>query len=105
MFYRYNKNNSFGQWREDENLAKNVHVEANSEAEANTKAESVGIYFNGCDNGQDCPCCGDRWSEPYGDGTEVPSDYGDPIDLGKRSSTVIHYADGTKLDLRLVGAI
>ena len=36
-------------------------IEAVDQDAATDKAESLGIYFNGCDDGIDCDCCGDRW--------------------------------------------
>lgn len=40
-----------------------VIVEASSYEEADEIATSgTPVYFNGCDNGRDCRCCGDRWS-------------------------------------------
>ncbi len=63
-FYRYIQNNSGGDFIVDTNLTRNVYIEANSIDEANKFAENLGVYFNGCDLGIDCFCCGDRWSEP-----------------------------------------
>ena len=58
--YRYYQNNSGG--GDDEDLPKLLFVEANSADEANTRAVSIGVYFDGCDSGEDCDCCGDRWA-------------------------------------------
>lgn len=41
--------------------APNVYIEAENAEEANEKALQIGIYFNGVEDGIDCPCCGDRW--------------------------------------------
>lgn len=38
-----------------------VFVEADTADEANMRAKLIGLYFNGCDDGIDCDCCGDRW--------------------------------------------
>ena len=39
-----------------------VWVMAESADEANYKAKKyAGVYFDGCDQGIDCECCGDRW--------------------------------------------
>tara|TARA_R110000782_G_scaffold102791_2_gene190113 strand:- start:2010 stop:2288 length:279 start_codon:yes stop_codon:yes gene_type:complete len=45
----------------------NVYVMAESDEEANDLAERyAGVYFNGCSDGHDCSCCGDRWYPTYG---------------------------------------
>lgn len=74
MFYEFRQNNSGGSLV-DNLLA--VIVEADSAAEANSIAEDrTPVYFNGCDEGMDCPCCGDRWYECWeNDGTELPAQY------------------------------
>lgn len=61
MFYFYNQNNSGGGF---DLKAENVIVEANSADEANTIAQTVGVYFYGVDEDGDyidCECCGNRW--------------------------------------------
>jgi hypothetical protein len=60
-FYEYKQNNSGGSFMMDSQLCHNLIIEANSSEEAELKAESMGVYFNGCDEEIDCPCCGDRW--------------------------------------------
>jgi hypothetical protein len=60
-FYHYRQNNSGGHFDVDEEVSINVCIEASSVSAADARAENVGIYFNGCDTGQDCSCCGDRW--------------------------------------------
>ena len=62
-FFEYRQNNSGGSF--DTDMGHAIYVEADTLNEANARAEFVGVYFNGCDSGQDCPCCGDRWSEPW----------------------------------------
>ena len=63
MFYLFVQNNSGGVWDIDAEagIGINVAFEANSEKEAIEYAKDV-IYFNGVEDGRDCPCCGDRWS-------------------------------------------
>lgn len=60
-FFCYRQNNSGGSFVVDDNVTVNVYIQANSMDEANNIAESIGIYFNGCEMGRDCSCCGDRW--------------------------------------------
>ncbi len=108
MFFEYGQNNSGGLWDEDECVGTYVFIEAASAEEANDKAETIGIYFDGAD----CSCCGDRWSrvENCDDATETlsvphpteegrisPKEYAatDYSDWDSRS-VVVHYADGTK---------
>lgn len=67
MFYSYRQNNSGGFFITDENagLGPRVLIEASSAHEANDRAKTIGIYFDGCDSGEDCECCGDRWDRAW----------------------------------------
>lgn len=62
-FFEFNQNNSGGIFDVDESVCHRVFIEAETAAEANDKAQSLGIYFNGVSDGRDCPCCGCRWDE------------------------------------------
>jgi len=65
-WYEYRQNNSGGIFAYSDEVSNFVLIEASSADEANSKAESIGIYFNGLgDMGIDCDCCGDRWHEQY----------------------------------------
>lgn len=64
-FYEYSQNNSGGTFMVDDSVCHRMFIEADSIKEANSVAEDLGVYFNGCDEGMDCSCCGDRWYEPY----------------------------------------
>ena len=80
-FYHFNQNNSGGVFVRDEHVCHHVIIEANDHVEANSKAVGIGIYFNGCETGDDCGCCGDRWSSQWGgDGERSPHIYGKPIE-------------------------
>lgn len=59
-FYCFDQNNSGGGF---DTIGENVIVEAHNADEANRIAESVGVYFDGMEDGEyvDCECCGDRW--------------------------------------------
>lgn len=106
-FFLYTQNNSGGGFDFDETrgLTHYVIVEAASADEANERAREIGIYFNGCDSGQDCACCGDRWDEAGSyDEEDQPEIYGEPahdftgttwMEPGKE--VCVHYADGRKL--------
>lgn len=64
-WYRYRQNNSGGSHAYDASrgISVEVYVEADTADEANERAEQIGIYFDGVDDGFDCDCCGDRWYE------------------------------------------
>jgi hypothetical protein len=105
-FYTFNQNNSGGSFEFDKRhgISHYVIVEGDSLADVTAFAERIGLYWDGCENGRDCSCCGDRWSRPW-DGEkldEVPSIYGEPIGtakafrwMGDRPEGFVHYKDGT----------
>lgn len=103
MFYEFNQNNSGGHFTRNSRVDSYVIVEANDLEEAIDRANGIGVYFNGVDEGMDCECCGDRWYPPYrDDGKAEPSHYDSPLTLANSSTTknprehtvVIHYLDG-----------
>ena len=61
MFFTFDQNNSGGRFRVDQKVTEFVIIEAIDANHANSIAESIGIYFDGCEKGFDCSCCGDRW--------------------------------------------
>lgn len=65
MFYEFQQNNSYGYFVVDDKVCHRLFIEAENENEAVSKAEELGCYWDGVDNGQDCPCCGDRWSRYF----------------------------------------
>lgn len=102
-YYDFSQNNSGGRWKVDENYGQNTIIAARNVKEANQRAEEVGIYFDGCNAGMDCKCCGDRWSSQWEESKDLePCVYGEPIEkyIGKYYSTrdkvVVHHADGTR---------
>jgi hypothetical protein len=72
MWYVFSQNSSGGSFDIDNKvgIGSRVWIEANGKDEANERALSIGIYFDGVNVGYDCPCCGDRWygicSDSYG---------------------------------------
>jgi len=76
--YQFSQNNSGGSFITDSVLCHRLFIEAPNAATANAIAQSKGVYFDGCENGTDCPCCGDRWYE---------ADEGDAIDLQSLSKS------------------
>jgi hypothetical protein len=118
MFYEFRQNNSGGGFTidEDRGLSVMVVVEADDLADANDRARRIGLYFNGCDTGRDCPCCGDRWYEVWNDrdASEVPAYHGTPIEevvtdnminwADDQPAVYVHFKDGTRVGYRQVGA-
>lgn len=60
-FYQWNQNNSGGIFVVNDQLCHRIIVEADTMKEAEHKAFDMGVYYNGCYDGIDCDCCGDRW--------------------------------------------
>lgn len=110
MFFYFSQNNSGGSFHFDEKagITHHVIVEARDLDAAIDKAESIGLYFDGCDSGRDCPCCGDRWHKPWKeDGTKEPELYGMSIENFLKSDSTyfwmdfereicVHYENGRK---------
>ena len=65
MFYEFDQNNSGGRFVTNDKLCQKLYIEADNVHEAISKAEESGCYWDGVNSGYDCPCCGDRWSQPY----------------------------------------
>lgn len=76
-FFQYRQNNSGGSF---EGPAINVIIEAPTPRVADAIAEDEGLYFNGVERGMDCPCCGDRWSTSWCEGTPEPTLYSQSIE-------------------------
>lgn len=106
-FFEYHQNNSGGGFDidADKGIGPVVIIEADSAHAADSRAIDLGIYFDGCESGLDCSCCGDRWSAAWGDGDPIPSQYGLPLTdadvtrYGKWApegtpEAFVHYADG-----------
>lgn len=108
-WYTYSQNNSGGSFVIDEyaGIAHFVIVQATDAESANDAARRIGLYFNGCDSGRDCSCCGDRWSPAGGwwndddEGTEFPMIFGAPAHefwndgaWTMRKTIAVHAADG-----------
>lgn len=106
-YFHYSQNNSGGSFDIDERVAHHVIIQAHSAKEADSIAEGVGIYFNGCADGRDCGCCGDRWSTAWGRGNEIPLIYDeDPAtyydSFTKTGQPVcrVYHLDGSKTTYR-----
>lgn len=73
-WYEFTQNNTGGSFDVDDEICHRLFIEADSESEAEEKAFDMGVYYDGCFNGSDCSCCGDRWYSP--DEVEFPIDWG-----------------------------
>jgi len=62
-FYKFWQNNPGGIFDTDKNLCHVLFIEALNAGHANQIAQKLGVYFDGCSDGTDCSCCGDRWDE------------------------------------------
>jgi len=75
--YQFNQNNSGGSFDVDDKLCHRLFIESDDLDKAISIAENLGVYFDGCENGVDCECCGDRWYRPWNDdGITFPYSYG-----------------------------
>lgn len=68
--FEFRQNNSGGHFDIDDakGIGPRVYIEAVDVNHATSRAESLGLYFDGVESGSDCECCGDRWSPPWDDG-------------------------------------
>lgn len=60
-WYEFRQNNSGGSFHTNDDVSVEVLIQAASSGEADIKAEEIGIYFDGVEEGRDCDCCGNRW--------------------------------------------
>lgn len=88
MFYTFRQNNSRGQWIGPVLVC----VECDSLNEANEIAVWHGVYFDGCAEGRDCECCGDRWSQAYDNEslTELPTYCGEFVCDQERPYKIVY---------------
>lgn len=91
-FYHFAQNNSGGSFCGPHHIV----IEAQSTSEANIIAQENDIYFDGCRSGIDCRCCGDRWSEKWGDdlGDDQPCVYGEPVKFTGSGNILVVYQNG-----------
>jgi hypothetical protein len=112
-FFKFSQNNSGGRFHVDDKLAELVLIEADTAEDAISRAESIGLYWDGVENDMDCSCCGDRWYRPWpDDGIQfpylynkrmftTPEDYMEHIGgacyVWTNPYGYIHYKDGRKV--------
>jgi hypothetical protein len=114
-FYTFDQNNSGGSFVHDPvaGIGYRVIIEAASCDDAVNKAESIGLYWDGVEDGRDCSCCGDRWHKPWrDDGTDTPEIYGEKYVACEEGDapclywglpSYLHRADGTFAPIRKAG--
>lgn len=97
-WFEFQQNNSGGSFVTDdaEGIGPHVWIQAYTPEQANDIAETKGIYFDGCQTGGDCPCCGDRWyrvwdGEDGSDTVEVSEEW----DFNWHDTVYAHSLDGT----------
>jgi hypothetical protein len=86
-WYEYGQNNSGGRFHVTDRVSHKVYVEARSPDEANRRAQDLaGIYFDGCADGRDCSCCGDRWysQEMWGGNDDGKEEFPTACRFGRR---------------------
>lgn len=95
LFFEFCQNNSGGFFVTDDErgLGPRVWIEARDKADALNLAVQKGIYFDGVQDGRDCACCGDRWSEYLDAGAEAPSPDGF-YDFLWHDTVYVHHLDG-----------
>jgi hypothetical protein len=102
-FYHFSQNNSGGSFTFSEGISVHVIIEALSTEHAESRAEEIGLYFDGVSEGRDCGCCGDRWNRLYSEGHDSPCLYGEPVGTGDnwarrwsngKPYAYVHYLDG-----------
>ncbi len=64
-WFHFSQNNSGGSFVVDDKLASRLFVQEENADRAVSFAENLGVYFDGVNQGRDCPCCGDRWYYPH----------------------------------------
>lgn len=105
-FYTYIQNKTGGVYSHNENLAKNVIIEAEDAYTANTFAKELGIYFDG---DGDCTCCGKRWTEfnitdagtyyPEIDSEEITYTYKPEFPEENILTVIVYFQDGRVLKI------
>ncbi len=95
-FYEFHQNNSGGSFEVDDahGIGPRVWIEGASVADAITRAETIGIYFDGCAIGRDCPCCGDRWYKPWRDDGSLQPEIDSEYDFNWHPTVYVHRRDG-----------
>lgn len=96
-FYKFDQNNSGGHFIKDaaRGIGPKLWIEATDVAHAIARAEQIGLYWDGVAAGQDCGCCGDRWSTPWKDEGEESVSPDPKYDFTWFDTVYVHRMDGT----------
>lgn len=96
-FYDFSQNNPGGHFEIDDDIGIGpcVWIEAVSRDAAISRAESIGIYFDGVDAGIDCPCCGDRWHTPGQFDEKDAPEISPKWHFSWHDTVYVHHLDGT----------
>jgi hypothetical protein len=94
-YFEFHQNNSGGSFVVDDarGIGPQMWIEADSVNAANERAETLGLYWDGCSDGRDCSCCGDRWYPAHGDGEPAP-EINATYDFRWHDTVYVHHADG-----------
>jgi hypothetical protein len=95
-FFEFYQNNSGGSFDIDDErgIGARVWIEAVDADHANSRAEDIGIYFDGVMSGYDCECCGDRWHSAWKDDGEDEVKI-DEYSFNWNDVIYVHRIDGT----------
>ncbi len=96
-FFEFDQNNSGGLFHRNDTrgIGPRVWIEALDLDDACRRALDIGIYFDGCDSGMDCRCCGDRWSRPWRDDGKGKPELNLEYDFNWGDTVYVHRYDGT----------
>lgn len=97
MWFEYSQNNSGGSFdiQPQYGIGPRVWIEAASGEDADERALNLGIYFDGCEKGYDCDCCGDRWYPQWGDSGEEYPEINSQYDFNWHSEVYLHPLEGS----------
>ena len=111
MFLLFDQNNSGGGFDFDKKagITETVVVEGNDYDHCISRALDIGIYFDGCEKGLDCDCCGDRWYEPWDEEgltlDQMKEKVNKSFSFMKKYQVCIHFLNGAKVWVNTKGEI
>lgn len=96
-FFDFRQNNSGGSFNinDAQGIGVKVWIEAVGADHANSRALNLGLYFDGCAKGMDCPCCGDRWYPTWNDDGNAEPEISEEYDFTWHDTVYTHRLDGT----------
>ncbi len=95
-FYYFRQNNFRGIFEIDDaaGIGPSVWVEAQNYRQANSRALSLGIYFDGVKSECDCECCGERWYPACKSDAEEAVRISLGYDFSWHNTVYVHTIDG-----------